>query len=49
MQELDLGGPHSDYGMDPNLANLGPPSGDINLDGLPPTDSSGLTFFDTDL
>nr|BBG74726.1 beta-catenin [Patiria pectinifera] len=48
MQDLDLGS-HTDYGMDPTLANLGPPSADLNLDGLPPTDSSGLAFFDTDL
>jgi catenin beta 1 len=48
MQDLDLGS-HTDYGMDPALANLGQPSGDLNLDALPPTDSSGLAFFDTDL
>lgn len=50
MQDLDLGsGPPSNYSMDPNLPDLGPPTADLNLDGLPPADNSGLAFFDTDL
>lgn len=50
MQDLDLGsGPPSNYSMDHNLPDLGPPTADLNLDGLPPADNSGLAFFDTDL
>ncbi|XP_071493354.1 catenin beta [Diadema antillarum] len=48
MQDLDLGG-GGDFGMDPSLSDMGPPTGDLNLENIPPADNTGLAFFDTDL
>lgn len=48
MQDLDLGG-GGDFGMDPGLPDMGPPTNDLSLDSIPPADNTGLAFFDTDL
>lgn len=53
MQGLEIGSQHgSTYGPVDNLADMGPPPGDLNFENLEstlPQDSQGMAWFDTDL